>query len=201
MICDFPMSPLAWLHPENAIRLCTSDSPGLRDISVVHAAAIRRVVAAVVAVQPGWSGYFALPLRYLLLPDASASISASAAFWPQHVMLSGAVFESDEQLREQLVHELAHQWLYLVEELWPLELPSSRRYSLASGTTGRTAREVVGAIHVASALVQMYNVTQDWNRTRELRSYGIGCRNVLRMDDLTSTGRVVVELASEVLGD
>ena len=52
-------------------------------------------------------------------------MSSMAKPWPQHVLLADEAFAADAELREQLVHELAHQWLYLIEDIWPLDRPAA----------------------------------------------------------------------------
>jgi len=97
--------------------------------------------------------------------------------WPQHVLLAEAAFVSERELREQLVHELCHQWLYLVQELWTLADPQAEEVTLPSGTPGRAPDEVLGAAHVAAALIRLYRASCDGPRGRieHLIGYGNAC--------------------------
>jgi hypothetical protein len=72
--------------------------------------------------------------RPLVLRGDSGAVSASSYRWPQHVLLADAAFTSARELREQLVHELCHQWLYLMEELWALNAQGADLIVLPSGT-------------------------------------------------------------------
>ena len=105
---------------------------------------------------PAWAPLLSLPVRYARLHPDGGAISASSRDWPQHVLLADDAFASDAELREQLVHELAHQWLYLIEDIWPLDRPGAARLTLPSGTRDRAPAEVLGAAHVAAALTRMY---------------------------------------------
>jgi hypothetical protein len=155
------------------------------------------------AALPAWRELLRLPVRYALLHPPNGAISASSRAWPQHVLLAGAAFASGRELREQLVHELCHQWLYLIQEVWALSEPDSPYLTLPSGTTGRTPSEVLGAAHVAAALTRMYQVTGDAapGRASALASYGTGCLSMLNgpSSGLTVAGCQIARRLKEAL--
>jgi hypothetical protein len=101
------------------------------------------------------------------------------------------------------VHELCHQWLYLIEEVWALESPGARRVTLPSGTPGRSPADVVGAAHVAIALIRLYRASGGAppGRTAHLADYGDQCLRLLdRMDhDLTDAGLDIARRLREAL--
>ncbi|MFC9472698.1 HEXXH motif-containing putative peptide modification protein [Nocardia sp. NPDC056952] len=141
---------------------------------------IEDAIAAAVAVEPSWAPYFELPVIFVQLPSDSRAISASAPHWPQHVMLAPAAFATLDELREQVVHEFCHQWLYLLEEVCPMEVADgSRDLTLPSGTTERSVREVIGAAHVGLALAVLYRDDDQPAQAEQLRDYAHGCLQVL----------------------
>lgn len=107
------------------------------------------------------------------------------------------------ELREQVVHELSHQWLYLIEELWALEIHGARHTTLPSGTADRAPAEVLGAAHVAAALIRMYraSTTAPAARLARLADYGSGCLELLGVldNDLTDAGHSVARRLKEAL--
>ncbi|WP_261566950.1 aKG-HExxH-type peptide beta-hydroxylase [Frankia gtarii] len=145
---------------------------------------------------PDWAPLLALPIRFLRLDDDHA-LSASAFAIPQHVYLADPAFADTATLDEQLVHELCHQWLYLVEELHPLHHPGcQRRLTLPSGTPNRSVAEVLGALHVAVTVHRLWQerLNDDPRRpTRltQLNAYAAGCTALLTVaaDCLTPDGR------------
>lgn len=193
--------PTVWMEPHLALRLCPSGPPiDLEEVTTSQRASIELTIRGVLRSLPEWTPYFLLPVRYLVLPRGSGAISASVSYWPQHVMLATSAFASRAQLTEQILHEMAHQWLYLLEELWQLEKPSTATFRLPSGTTGRSAREVLGAAHVAAVLVHAYSrLPGNADRAAELASYGQRCTAMLDGASLTSEGLLVRELVWEAL--
>jgi hypothetical protein len=96
--------PLSWLLPHRALSLWRAHPPLPESrVSYGQAAAIRHELAILGDNIPEWRPLLVLPVEYRLLPPAHTSISASAAFWPQHVLLSPSAFETPEELREQVV--------------------------------------------------------------------------------------------------
>lgn len=118
----------------------------------------RQVLDDLVAVEPGWRPLLLLlPLDLYSLLDGEA-ISCSSFAWPQSVFLRPDAFASADELREQILHEVCHNWLYLIQEVWRLHpYEHDRLYTLPSGTGGRNLSEVIGASHVAATLLHWYS--------------------------------------------
>lgn len=152
---------------------------------------------------PAWTFLLRLPVRYALLNSGDGALSASSRLWPQHVLLGIAAFDQPLELREYLVHELAHQWLYLIQEGWALETDPTARLVLPSGTAERGPSEVLGAAHVAATLLRLYRLTgeQDEARLNDLRRYGVGCLDTLDTHPglLTPAGRQIATRLKEAL--
>lgn len=137
---------------------------------------------------PHFTPLLGIPIRHRILQDSRA-ISASSFAWPQHVFLSPEAFTSLEQLAEQLTHEMCHCWLYLMEEVAPVQTASERVFRLPSGTSQRDTAEVLGALHVAVTLQILWaaiDVPISLRRTRsdDLRSYAEGCIALLKGEAL-----------------
>ncbi|MBO2464952.1 aKG-HExxH-type peptide beta-hydroxylase [Actinomadura violacea] len=183
--------PQAWLMPSAIYALRTSPPMPARPLASARRAAISRRLIELEELVPAWGPLLRLPVRYArLFPDRGA-ISASSRSWPQHVLLADAAFSTEAELREQLVHELAHQWLYLIQEMWRLETPDAPPVALPSGTAGRSPDEALGAAHVAAALIRLYQATGDHDRVRLLADYGTGCLDAAR--HLTPVGRLLAD--------
>lgn len=169
-----------WMEPAVACELIDGPPDHLKEVNPAQRRMVSAAIDSAVAVRPEWHAYFALPVRFLLLPADSKAISASAPHWPQHIMLSHDAFGSAGELREQVVHEFCHQWMYLLEEVCPLERGhSSRDLVLPSGTSERSPREVLGAAHVGLALIDLYSTTSETQgHVDALRAYVRGCLDV-----------------------
>ncbi|WP_405985699.1 aKG-HExxH-type peptide beta-hydroxylase [Streptomyces sp. NBC_00872] len=196
-----------WLTPEVAVRTRPQASPvPSRPITPVRTRSILKAAAQLAGLVPAWRPLLSLPVTYRLLEVSDRSLSASTYLWPQHILLSDAAFDSQQALAELLLHEQCHQWLYLIEELWPLDLPDARRVALPSGTPNRAPREIIGAAHVAAATVRMYraagpNGTGATERIAFFAEYGRGCITLLDGLDseLTDTGSAVARHLQEAL--
>jgi hypothetical protein len=193
----------AWLGPARAFALSTSCTPmPARPLTAARRAQVTGTLAALAGVMPPWRALLALPVRYARLHPAHGAISASSRDWPQHVLLADEAFATGRELAEQVMHELAHQWLYLIEDIWPLQRPGAATLTLPSGTRDRTPAEVLGAAHVAATLIRLYR--QDptgWaaGRIRALAGYGTGCLNLAATasTDLTDTGILIARRLME----
>ena len=144
---------------------------------------IERALAYVVRIVPHWKPLLNLPLTLRSIYKSKA-ISCSSYAYPQHIFLSPGAFTSDIELREQLLHEISHNWLYLIEELWPLHRPEYvERFQLPSGTPNRNASEVLGAAYVAAVLLDWYaaqaSLSISVERSAYLRRYLVGCLSLL----------------------
>lgn len=195
----------AWLAPARAYLVNAGPTP--MPAQPLRSAAKQRiagVLATLAAEIPSWAPLLGLPVRYARLHPDRGAISASSRDWPQHVLLADDAFADDAELREQLVHELSHQWLYLIEDIWPLDRPDAVRLTLPSGTRDRAPTEVLGAAHVAAALSRMY-VTVGGpgasSRISDLTGYGRGCLELIRTAsaDLTEAGITIAQRLKEAL--
>jgi hypothetical protein len=116
----------AWLAPALAFGLSTSSTPmPALPLTAARRQMIADVLATLAGQLPQWTLLLGLPVRYARLCPSRGAISASSHDWPQHVLLADEAFATSRELREQLLHELAHQWLYLIEDIWPLEVPGA----------------------------------------------------------------------------
>src|SRR3954468_5205114 len=98
----------------------------------------------VVRCRPAWSSLLQLPIEIRIIDGPIFGFSSASR--PQHVFINARAWKSIEELREQLLHETAHLWVYMIEELWPLhEANDARTYQLPSGVGGKTASAVLNA--------------------------------------------------------
>ncbi len=167
-----------------------------------HHEQVTTTLAGIAALIPAWEQLARLPVRYAALYPANGAISASSTAWPQHILLADDAFATGAELREQLVHELAHQWLYLIQAIWPLDIPGAPLLTLPSGTRGRTPAEVIGAAHVAAALLRLYRTDQTGQAARRaavLSGYGTACLDLAgaAAADLTTTGILIAQRLKE----
>lgn len=155
---------------------------------------------------PQWADLIRLPLVFLGL-EHSAAISSSNFAWPQHIFLAPAAFANSETLAEQVTHETSHQWLYLLEELWPLQVDNpSARFTLPSGTSGRSPSELLGASHVVANLYRLWStmpvgLDARQRRLEHLRRYAAGCVALLveAREFLTDDGQALAYRLTEEL--
>lgn len=168
-------------------------------LSASHAARVEAAFAELRHAAPSWNGLLDLPLTVLRLRAGEAT-SCSSYGVPQHVFLSDSAFTQSVELEEFLLHEICHNWMYLVEEVRVLHDPAFEVLStLPTGTGGRNPTEVIGASHVAATLIRWYTLrgrTQDQRRIADLRVYLRGCLELLAgfpRATLTATGWEVAE--------
>ncbi|KOG64001.1 hypothetical protein ADK76_10800 [Streptomyces griseoflavus] len=188
-----PAPPLealaAVLAPAEALRIRALDlpqPPPTGRLCPTRHRAVHDALRLIAELVPAWSTLLnTLPVTYLPLPAAHAGSSASCFAWPQHILLADRAFTSSAILAEQVLHELCHQWLYLCEELVPVQRPGSLpRFTLPSGTAGRSPAEVLGAAHVTCALARLWPrlavpaPVRD-RRLARLDAYQRGCRALL----------------------
>jgi hypothetical protein len=195
----------AWLAPVRAYLVNAGPTPmPAQPLRAARRQQITDTLAALTADMPVWAPLLSLPVRYARLHPDSGAISASSRDWPQHVLLADDAFATDAELREQLAHELAHQWLYLIEDIWPLDAPGAARLTLPSGTRGRAPAEVLGAAHVAAVLTRMYATVGGpgaESRISALTAYGRGCLDLAQeaSADLTEAGTMIEQRLKEAL--
>lgn len=166
------------------------------------ARAVQLQLEEIVRAVPAWRQPLSIPIEYRYLPESSEAVSASNPATPQVIFLGRQTPASATELREQLVHEICHQWQYLIEEIVPLEVPDQARvHSLPSGTSERSPREVLGAYHVAATLIRFYKVLGEGSQVVALGEYADGCAAMLKelSEVLTPAGQDVVELIRETL--
>jgi hypothetical protein len=189
----------AWLAPARVYMLRNSPAMPAEPLTSTRRAMVNAELQAAAATVPAWEPLVRLPVRYALLTPDDGAISASSRAFQQHVLLAEAAFASGPVLREQLIHELSHQWLYMIQEVWALEQPDAELVTLPSGTSGRSPSEVLGAAHVAAMLIRMYQADSDArpDRIAGLTVYGAGCLDALT--GLTDTGVQIARRLKEAL--
>ena len=177
------------LEPGEALRIRSLDLPRPLPTGALTAqqrAAIPTTVELIARLVPPWAPLLrALPLTYLPMPAGRGSVSASCFAWPQHILLADAAFDDPAVLAEQTLHETFHQWLYLCEELTPLQQPGcTQRVTLPSGTSGRSPAELLGAAHVTCGLARLWPLLDVPPHVRDRRlthlaTYIDGCRDLI----------------------
>lgn len=147
--------------------------------------------------KPNFEKYFKIPFKFRLLKNENI-ISCSSYNTPQYIFLGKKAFYSKKELVEQILHEVAHNWLYFVEELFALQAGEMQDlYLLPSGTANKNIKEVLGAAHVASVLFIYYDeINYDdtyTNRLDFLRKYLDGCLLILKekSNKLSFTGKFI----------
>ncbi|NHU42998.1 HEXXH motif-containing putative peptide modification protein [Rhodococcus sp. A14] len=146
---------------------------------------------------PEWEALLKLPVRVKRLVRSEA-MSCSCFFAPQHIYISPRAFSDEVLLGEYLLHELCHNWTYLLEELEPLQtFQALERFTLPSGTQNKQPTELLGAAYVSATLVRWYRrrgLAGEESRINLLTRYLDGCLDLI--DDptcrpLTPTGLAV----------
>lgn len=150
----------------------------LVELSLEQLSRVQATLERISIEMPIWAAALQLPIRFYGI-DRPGVISASAPAFRQFIFLDRAAFYSERELAEQVIHEFAHNWLYLIEEFMPFfRKPSAVRHVLPSGTANRSSSEVIGAGHVAATLMLWYarsDATADVERCAVLRDYLDGC--------------------------
>ncbi|MGN5633251.1 aKG-HExxH-type peptide beta-hydroxylase [Streptomyces sp. AC154] len=195
--------PSLWLTPDRAclVRFDATEVPSIpltRDEDRKVSDALGRLEQAV----PAWTPLLSsLPMRYARIASG-ASLSASSFWWPQHILLGAETLASDLEMREHVLHEHCHQWLYLIEELWDIDRPRAPTFTLPSGTSNRSPREVIGAAHVAAVLIRLYRALNEKHQIEPLKQYGQGCIKLLESQAaqyLTPVGTQITRRIKEEL--
>jgi hypothetical protein len=192
----------AWLAPSRAYMLRRAEQIPASPLAHQLRLRVTEVLERLAVLLPTWEPLLRLPIRFALLETGDGSISASSRAWPQHILLAQEAFAGDQELREQVVHELSHQWLYLIQEVWALQNDPAPRLTLPSGTGDRTPAEVLGAGHVAATLLRLYRADGSApDRVGYLSDYGLGCLHTLDAadQDLTDAGRQIARRVKEAL--
>jgi hypothetical protein len=173
----------AFLSPELGDRIRNLQGSNLlrqsEGLSKQQEAAICKSENRIIQRVSNWLPLMRLPRRYRRMVRTGV-ISCSCFAHPQTVFLSNEAFRSDEELDEQIVHELCHVWSYLIEEVMPFHCdPCEATFTLPSGTSGKNATEVLGAAYVGAVLYTWYLASDDncdpVGRKEELRAYIEGC--------------------------
>ena len=195
-----------WLAPARAYLVNAGPTPmPAQPLRAARKQQIADTLTALAVCLPAWAPLLSPPVRYARLYPDGGAISASSRDWPQHVLLADEAFASDGELREQLLHELAHQWLYLIEDIWPLDRPGAARLTLPSGTRGRAPAEVLGAAHVAAVLCRMYTTAGGPGAKARISdavaAYGQDCLELAQAasTDLTGAGTTIAQRLKEAL--
>lgn len=132
-------------------------------------------------------------------------IGYSNASRPQTIFLGPLSWTSLVEMREQVLHEIAHVWLYMIEELWPLhKAGNTQTFTLPSGVRNKSATGVLNAAFVAAVLAKFYrSMGVAWIvRSRDLTVYLEGCLNCMSgFNELTHIGREVRVRLGESLNE
>lgn len=164
-----------------------------------HLGRVDSAVSFITSRLPGWTPLWSPPFLFKLL-TTPGSMSASSFGYPQQVFLSADAFTTDRELREQVIHETAHNWMYMVAEILPLsrgDASTHPRFILPSGTGGKLPSEVLGALHVTQSLRTYYEVGKsesDQERLNDLLTYIEGCQGLL-----DEVGPYLSETGEEIL--
>ena len=166
-------------------------------LTVSQLAEVKRGLAEIEQHVPAWKPLLSGPVIFMHL-DTKGLYSLTNPVIPQCVFLGDEAFASLERLPETLVHELAHIWLGLINEIAPLvRLDDAELFTLPSGTSGKTALGVIFAAHFAAAAIVYYEAsptTKGTERLVYLRDYLSGCLQLLhRASGMTAEGCRVVE--------
>jgi hypothetical protein len=193
----------SWLGPARALMLSTAATPmPAQPLPADGRQQVTESLGQVAAVMPHWQLLLTIPIRYARLHPSRGAISASSRDWPQHVLLADEAFATARELAEQILHELAHQWLYLIEDLWPLHRPGAPALTLPSGTGDRSPAEILGAAHVAATLIRFYRQQPGDHaaaRIAALAGYGTGCLELVGAlsEHLTGEGTLIARKLKE----
>jgi hypothetical protein len=148
---------------------------------------------------PEWLTFEELPIAMLLTP--ATVLSYSCLCHPQHLFFGEVSFkdESLDFIVENFLHEYAHNWLYLLQEISAFSADRYRvMYTLPSGTPNRPVTAVIDAAYVAAVLRYYYAKIKKPQREAELTAYLAGCLMQIRNDpDLTRVGLGVCRRLSE----
>jgi hypothetical protein len=178
---------------------------GWSGISTSQATSVSSAIGLITGCVPEWQELLGLPVVFGSMPAGWSSISASSFAWPQHIWLSGRAFVSEAVLAEQVLHEISHQWIYLIEELAPLQTAGCEvRVVLPSGTGDRSLSELLGALHVSLNLRRLWrelpvDEVLRQRRLAHLEQYVAGCRQILATVDagLTDEGAAIAQHMTE----
>ncbi len=141
-----------------------------------------------------WNQMYRLQVDYFLVDDGRLSVSCGLL--PQTVFLGPAAFLDRDTLLEAVVHENAHVWLDLLREIVDLQYPSDQRYTLPSGTPGKSLTGVLLAAHFAGTAYAYWSRKPGppgrTARLRFLRQYASGCLDCVKdAPGLTEVGLLV----------
>ncbi len=137
---------------------------------------------AIVAARPDWAALFQIGVEF---GRTSHLVSSMHPAYPQQVLLGDGAFDTEDRLRETLVHEMSHVWYGLMGEMAPFQLPGeSPVHTLPSGTPGRDTRSVVTAAFFAACVLGYFRGVPAHNeyvavRRPYLRRYLRGCCDIL----------------------
>jgi HEXXH motif-containing protein len=156
--------------------------------------AMDECVRELCAVRPDWVPLVSGPFVYMRI-NTEGVFSLTNTAVPQFVFLGNEALRSPEDLKETLVHELAHAWLGLLNEVAPLARASdTARWVLPSGTPNKTTAGVLLAAHFAASAISWHDANRPVNHPRLafLRDYLAGCLRLLEdATGLSASGAAV----------
>ncbi|MBE1532880.1 hypothetical protein [Actinomadura algeriensis] len=191
----------SWLSPGRAALVTRTSEPQPGTVLTRgQRSRVDRACRALGAAIPAWRPLVRLPVRFALLHPPTGATSASVRTWPQHVLLAAEAFTGGpEALAALVAREMAHQWLYLMEEVCPTRRGSEQA---PPGTNGRFAVDVLAAAHADATLIGLHRTVAGAAsdaRVLGLREHGLGCLALLRREDLTAAGCSIAHRLREAL--
>lgn len=97
---------------------------------------------------------------------------------PQVIFLGKGALSNEKYLKESIIHELAHIWLGMINEVSPLADSSCHeKFTLPSGTSGKSTLGTLLAAHFAGSALSYYKKSNSSYAPRitYLEEYLEGC--------------------------
>jgi hypothetical protein len=200
---DFDL--VEFLNPGLAIdiyfKLLSKIKPDLdQNLSAKDLSRIDDSISSIGRLMPNWRKYFQIEYKFYKIRDKRI-IGFSSASKPQHIYLGDQSWVDNEELTEQVLHEIAHVWLYMVEELWAFhENNKVKLYTLPSGTSHKTATGVLNACFVACVLSKFYSNKGNIKRHEVLINYANSAISILNKSrELTFIGKEIRRTLQEFI--
>lgn len=187
------------IHPIFAIKfahLHYPDHPPIesKPLDVNEQVILHKTIKSIIFKVPEWKVLIDGPFIYFQL-IGNVFYSLTNPVIPQAIFSLEAL-KSEENLAESLVHELAHTWLGLINEIAPLADPKYEEvFTLPSGTKDKSTLGTLLAAHFAGAALNYHKKSNSMNISRIsfLVEYLNGCINILeKARALTVEGLLVL---------
>lgn len=202
-LVDFQLNSLAeYLNEENAVKVYnlllgrSLDMKG-ESISMIEKSKIGVSIKEIAELSPGWELYFSLPVVTRKISQNVFGFSNASI--PQHIFLNCKVWDCGDELREQYLHEFAHIWFYMINELWVFHKDDAKEHLLPSGSAMKSPTGVLNALFVALVLSKFYvGAGESWvERKEKLLNYVDDCVVLLLPStELTEIGREFLDICT-----